>query len=1248
MEMRSLRNMCEVFLKDTCRNSDVRERCGFKEDVVTRIEKSMFGHLERMNECRLTKQFYRANVGDGKVEPITVSGDTENYLAVTIGDEGNYIFIIRNDLPKAHTLTSRKFNYPLIVPDKWTRYDIFHNEHVLIVYRNDEAIMGWKPDVALVVYFFAMSCEKGWLLWTVNCAPPDIDSAPVDGGWSQWSEWHCSVTCGKGIGMRTRTCDNPKPNIFGKMCEGSALDTGPCSEFECGQISPETYDLIRWRLRHEYFSIRAAEGDEVSFVSPVDIIDRIRRESPLSDVRWTHKGTVLSMPTEKYSVVNDTITVKNVDQADGGTYLCLVYADDDTRTPLRAVVVAVEPSRTDKVLIEGSRMFLMCKTAPLPLVYTDLDIKLYLNNTLYSNTDVASPLTADGIRIRRVQFHHSGIWHCSVEQYDLGFRWVTAIYKVKVKERPSFLHHLMEDKLTRVIFGNMSSVNVIAVAIAIFVVFIIISVALGSQKVGSDGITTTYKALWKLDETKKLEVAFKTLQKEKANEHLKDFIELASKWACVQSSSIVRLYGITLSSPSAMVLEYLPYGPFDAYLRDNEEKVKPLHLKKVSTGLARALWDLSEAGIVHGYIRCCRLLLSSRDNDRITVKLSGPSLHTYGEQDVHWIPVEFFSDMSLARRSAAGDIWAFATTLWEIFSYGQSPAETNPVLMPEVKNDIYIYKQCWQADPHLRVRPQEIMRDLNHMLHREYVPIHEYEEPKIALEHVDNDETVSSGRFIPSEMSDAGSNKSLISMISSGVASTNGTVSSDQYDSSMGDNKSFNCLELPELPLLGVSGAHGAHLAHAPTVLTRTARWPGPASWRASSPRATPTSSRSPGLLEVTLLGLDPQQRIRVHKDDPTPFIVKIVCAMKKVMYAVILKSIGLVRVIKKAENCRSGLGNYGHVYKGWMERDNQESQDRKEIAAKKLSRKTNPALYEDFKNEMEIMKSLQHENVVEILGYSWEHGSDVLIVMEYLEQGSLYDYLKFQGDKVRKSHLIKYALDIAAVSEFLHLSRAETVERRLSERRLTERPLIRTVVRVGQHPLPRACLARASSAAVSAYLSRLVRLLLYSKGNDQAFTRLYSFKGMDYISAKNIVHRDLAARNILVVNMNHVKISDFGLARIIPKEENTYRIKTERLLPINWYAPESAVKPWHFSTKSDVWSYGVTAWEIFTRACVVVPKFDVKRPRERASEFTIPDECPSEIYRHLMKDCWELDPARRPKFIDLVHLCKRFYAEYK
>ncbi|GBP67384.1 hypothetical protein EVAR_43667_1 [Eumeta japonica] len=83
VEMRSLRSMCGVFRKDRCRNSDVRERCGLKDDVEARVEKDMLqglSYLENMNESRWTKQIYRANVCDANVGKIALENSMPTIL----------------------------------------------------------------------------------------------------------------------------------------------------------------------------------------------------------------------------------------------------------------------------------------------------------------------------------------------------------------------------------------------------------------------------------------------------------------------------------------------------------------------------------------------------------------------------------------------------------------------------------------------------------------------------------------------------------------------------------------------------------------------------------------------------------------------------------------------------------------------------------------------------------------------------------------------------------------------------------------------------------------------------------------------------------------------------------------------------------------------------------------------------------------------------------------------------------------
>ena len=90
-----------------------------------------------------------------------------------------------------------------------------------------------------------------------------------------------------------------------------------------------------------------------------------------------------------------------------------------------------------------------------------------------------------------------------------------------------------------------------------------------------------------------------------------------------------------------------------------------------------------------------------------------------------------------------------------------------------------------------------------------------------------------------------------------------------------------------------------------------------------------------------------------------------------------------------------------------------------------------------------------------------------------------------------------------------------------------------------------------------------------------------YSSIMQEFLSSLDIVHRDLACRNILVGEKKTLKISDFGMSRLVPADE-VYVITSNGLLPLRWMAIESILHR-EFTTASDVWSYGIVLWEICT-----------------------------------------------------------------
>ncbi|XP_042589023.1 fibroblast growth factor receptor 1-A-like isoform X2 [Cyprinus carpio] len=143
--------------------------------------------------------------------------------------------------------------------------------------------------------------------------------------------------------------------------------------------------------------------------------------------------------------------------------------------------------------------------------------------------------------------------------------------------------------------------------------------------------------------------------------------------------------------------------------------------------------------------------------------------------------------------------------------------------------------------------------------------------------------------------------------------------------------------------------------------------------------------------------------------------------------------------------------------------------------------------------------------------------------------------------------------------------------------------------------------------------------------------------RGMEYLASRKCIHRDLAARNVLVTEDNVMKIADFGLARDV-HHIDYYKKTTNGRLPVKWMAPE-ALFDRIYTHQSDVWSFGVLLWEIFTLGGSPYPGVPVEELFKLLREghrMDRPSACTQEIYL-IMKDCWHAVPTQRPTFKQLV-----------
>ncbi|CAK9826925.1 Tyrosine-protein kinase receptor torso [Anthophora retusa] len=301
------------------------------------------------------------------------------------------------------------------------------------------------------------------------------------------------------------------------------------------------------------------------------------------------------------------------------------------------------------------------------------------------------------------------------------------------------------------------------------------------------------------------------------------------------------------------------------------------------------------------------------------------------------------------------------------------------------------------------------------------------------------------------------------------------------------------------------------------------------------------------------------------------------------------------------------GTGQFGKVYLGHLDDTNHT------LVAVKMSQQIGASIDSDtqqqFIKEIEIMRIAgTHPHLVGLIGYCVQPNKPIYILLEYMQGGDLLTYLHQTRNQQSNRSIGQdlYSNIISAISsknykfkQYININNNDRKE--------------------------------AKDTNNATWIGKIQGHQFLKFAREIAM-------GMEHLEAKGITHRDLAARNILLSSDLTIKISDFGLSR-----NGVYVIKETdekvRRLPIRWMSPEALYNR-AFSSKSDVWSYGVVLWEISTLGGFPYPNVE----NDRLLSYIVhengrleqPDGVPSNIYE-LMCSCWTTEPENRPNFTQLL-----------